>query len=82
MPPFPETKWWGWGRSDKSYHLPAASVFWNFLSQKLSPLTANPAIDSLDQITLTPSRLSESDVKLLQSEKKHFQDFVKSVKFK
>ncbi|MDZ7290698.1 MAG: glycerol-3-phosphate dehydrogenase [candidate division KSB1 bacterium] len=67
MPSIPEIKWSGWGRSDKSYHLPAASAFWNFLTQKLGPLSSNPAIDSLDRITLRPSRLADHDVKLLQN---------------
>jgi alkyldihydroxyacetonephosphate synthase len=65
--PLLETKWWGWGRSDKSYHLPAASAFWNFLARKLGPLSESPRLDSLDHVKLRPSRLTDDEVKLLHS---------------
>lgn len=66
MPPIFDTKWWGWGRADKSYRLPAPSVFWDFLNQKLGPLATSPRVDSLDSIRLPETRLTDSEIASLQ----------------
>ena len=61
-----DSKWWGWGRGDKSFNLPPGSAFWDFLSDRLGPLGEEPHIDSLDRIALTPTRLTDNEVRLLQ----------------
>ena len=67
MAPILETKWWGWGRSDKSYRMAGPSAFWDFLSQKLGPLSSSAPIDSLDRVPLPPTRLDDDELELLRN---------------
>ena len=60
------TKWWGWGRSSKTYYLPSATAFWDFLSQKLGPLGTSPHMDSLDRVPLPPPRLTHHEIDSLR----------------
>src|SRR3990172_7150816 len=62
MEPGLRTKWWGWGLARKTFQLPAATVFWDFLSLRLGPLGASPHLDSLERVTLPPPRLTPHEI--------------------
>jgi alkyldihydroxyacetonephosphate synthase len=50
-------KWWGWGEEDHTFSLPDPERFWGLVADRLGELGVSPRIESLDAITLPPSRI-------------------------
>ena len=53
------SKWWGWGQEGESYHLPDPGRFWSYLRDRLGDTDPVPRLESLTDVALTPSRLSQ-----------------------
>jgi len=56
------SKWWGWGQEGESYHLPNPERFWSYLRDRLGDTDPAPRLESLTNVALTPSRLSQGVV--------------------
>src|SRR3972149_6655786 len=56
------SKWWGWGQEGESYHLPNSERFWSYLRDRLGDTDPAPRLESLTNVALTPSRLSQGAV--------------------
>jgi alkyldihydroxyacetonephosphate synthase len=59
-------KWWGWGREGEHYPIPNPKGFWSFLEQNLGSLDKSPRVESPDDISLSPSRLTSKDLEDLK----------------
>src|SRR4030067_634565 len=54
---FPMTmKWWGWGEEGRTFALPDPERFWGLVASRLGEPGVSPRIESLDAVTLPPSR--------------------------
>ncbi|HLF09474.1 MAG TPA: FAD-binding oxidoreductase, partial [Dehalococcoidia bacterium] len=56
------SKWWGWGQEGESYHLADPERFWSYLRYRLGDTDPAPRLESLANVPLTPSRLSQGVV--------------------
>jgi len=50
-------KWWGWGEEGRTFPVPDPERFWGLVTSRLGEPGVSPRIESLDAITLPPSRL-------------------------
>lgn len=62
MPTTQRCKWWGWGEESDSYHLPDPEQFWAYLRGRLGETRETPRLQSIADIDVRPSQLSEAEV--------------------
>ena len=54
------SKWWGWGDDGKSYHIPDAERFWDYVRSRLGATIFNPPVESIERCEVRRSRLPRS----------------------
>src|SRR3972149_7940532 len=56
------SKWWGGGEEGESSPLPAPEGFWSYVRDRLGDMDPAPRLESLTNVALTASRLSQDVV--------------------